>query len=98
LTLDDSAIRNPQSAIPRPTIILVPGLDGTALLFYRQEPLLAQRFHVVKFPVPDDSKSTSFSIAFVSEVLSFCHTRGGLTVGVSTIQPATVSGIKVACR
>lgn len=36
-----------------PTIVLVPGLDGTALLFYRQIPLLAQRFNVVAFPLPD---------------------------------------------
>ena len=37
-----------------PTIVMVPGLDGTALLFYRQVPLLARRFHVISFPLPDD--------------------------------------------
>lgn len=37
-----------------PTLIFVPGLDGTALLFYRQAPLLAQRFHVLTFPLPND--------------------------------------------
>lgn len=37
------------------TLVLVPGLDGTALLFYRQIPLLAQRFHVVAFPLPNES-------------------------------------------
>lgn len=36
------------------TVILVPGLDGTALLFYRQVPLLARRFNVVSFPFSDD--------------------------------------------
>jgi len=36
------------------TLMLVPGLDGTALLFYRQVPLLAERFDVVAFPLPDD--------------------------------------------
>lgn len=36
------------------TIILVPGLDGTALLFYRQVPLLAKRFNVVAFPLPNE--------------------------------------------
>ena len=35
-----------------PPIILVPGIDGTALLFYRQQPLLAERFDVVAFPLP----------------------------------------------
>ncbi|MEE9264351.1 MAG: alpha/beta hydrolase [Vicinamibacteria bacterium] len=39
-----------------PPLIMVPGLDGTALLFYRQIPLLAERFRVVTFPLPDDSK------------------------------------------
>lgn len=36
------------------TLILVPGLDGTALLFYRQIPLLAKRFDVVAFPLPNE--------------------------------------------
>jgi pimeloyl-ACP methyl ester carboxylesterase len=35
-----------------PPIILVPGIDGTALLFYRQQPLLARRFDVIAFPLP----------------------------------------------
>ena len=35
-----------------PPIILVPGIDGTALLFYRQVPLLAARFDVIAFPLP----------------------------------------------
>ena len=41
-------------AEPADTLVLVPGLDGTALLFYRQLPLLAERFDVVGFPLPDD--------------------------------------------
>lgn len=40
------------------TIVLVPGLDGTALLFYRQIPLLAERFDVVAFPLPNESDRT----------------------------------------
>jgi pimeloyl-ACP methyl ester carboxylesterase len=43
-------------------LILVPGLDGTALLFYRQLPILARRFHVVTFPLPDDSTCTMESL------------------------------------
>ncbi len=35
------------------TVILVPGLDGTAELFYRQTPLLARYFNVIAFPLPD---------------------------------------------
>ena len=41
-----------------PTMILVPGLDGTALLFYRQVPILAQHFRVLTFPLPDDPGCT----------------------------------------
>ncbi|HEY7819414.1 MAG TPA: alpha/beta hydrolase [Vicinamibacteria bacterium] len=40
------------------TIVLVPGLDGTALLFYRQTPILSRRFHVEAFPLPDDEACT----------------------------------------
>lgn len=36
-----------------PTVFLVPGIDGTADLFYRQIPLLAKQFNVVAFPLPN---------------------------------------------
>ncbi len=45
-----------------PPVVLVPGIDGTALLFYRQQPLLSERFDTVAFPLPkgvDESASTS---------------------------------------
>ena len=51
-----------QEAGKGPLLLLVPGLDGTALLFYRQLPLLASRFHVVTFPLPDDSTCTMESL------------------------------------
>ncbi len=35
-----------------PPVVLVPGIDGTALLFYRQLPTLATRFDVIAFPLP----------------------------------------------
>ena len=47
-------LRDVAARRPGPTLVLVPGLDGTALLFYRQLPLLADRFHVASFPLPDD--------------------------------------------
>jgi 3-oxoadipate enol-lactonase len=43
-------------------LILVPGLDGTALLFYRQAPILARRFHVETFPLPDNPSCTMESL------------------------------------
>ncbi len=45
-----------------PILVLVPGLDGTALLFYRQIPALARRFEVLTFPLPDDSECTMQSL------------------------------------
>lgn len=45
-----------------PPLILVPGLDGTALLFYRQIPLLAKRFRVATLPLPDDLECTMDSL------------------------------------
>lgn len=46
------------SSDEQPPIVLVPGLDGTALLFYRQQPSLARSFDVVAFPLPNDPAST----------------------------------------
>lgn len=61
----------------RPAIVLIPGLDGTALLFYRQIPLLEKRFQVLTFPLPDDSSSTMESL--VSQLLELVResTNGG---------------------
>ena len=36
-------------------LVLVPGLDGTGLLFYRQVPLLARRHRVVTYALRDDA-------------------------------------------
>ncbi len=56
------------------TILLVPGLDGTALFFYRQIPLLARRFRVETFPLPNDSGCTMDSL--VANLLAWCNQQG----------------------
>ena len=38
----------------KPLMVLIPGMDGTGLLFYRQMPLLAPRFNVVPHRLRDD--------------------------------------------
>ncbi len=38
-----------------PALVFVPGLDGTALMFYRQIPLAAERFRPMGFPLPNDA-------------------------------------------
>src|SRR5688572_27047438 len=37
-------------------LVLVPGLDGTGLLFYRQIPLLERRYRVVTHQLRDDAQ------------------------------------------
>jgi pimeloyl-ACP methyl ester carboxylesterase len=46
-----------------PAVVLVPGLDGTGLLFYRQIPLLEQRFHVITHRLPDEARSLTELVA-----------------------------------
>jgi pimeloyl-ACP methyl ester carboxylesterase len=38
----------------KPLMVLIPGMDGTGLLFYRQAPLLTPRFNVVTHRLSDD--------------------------------------------
>lgn len=52
-------------------LLMVPGLDGTALLFYRQIPRLAPQFRVVSFPLPNDDECTMESL--VSDLRSVIH-------------------------
>lgn len=40
--------------VRKPLMFLIPGMDGTGLLFYRQAPLLASRFNVVAHRLRDD--------------------------------------------
>ena len=66
------------------TIILVPGLDGTALLFYRQIPLLAQRFNVVAFPLAEDPAATMDSLADgLADLIEEVAPQGALLLGES---------------
>lgn len=45
-----------------PALLMVPGLDGTALFFYRQIPRLAPKFRVVSLLLPDDEDCTMASL------------------------------------
>lgn len=69
---------------PGPTLVLVPGLDGTALLFYRQLPLLARRFHVVAFPLPDDGgRSMSDLVEDLRQLVAEVSAEGVILCGES---------------
>lgn len=66
------------------TIILVPGLDGTALLFYRQIPLLANRFNVIAFPLPNESdRSMDDLVGELRTLIDEVAPRGAILCGES---------------
>jgi len=66
------------------TLILVPGLDGTALLFYRQVPLLARRCDVVAFPLPNQSdRSMADLVAELRTLIEEIAPRGAILCGES---------------
>lgn len=48
-------LRDPEAG---PPLVLVPGIDGTALLFYRQQPLLANHFDTIAFPLTTTDPSS----------------------------------------
>lgn len=88
------------------TILLVPGLDGTALLFYRQIPLLERRFRVETFPLPNDSDCTMDSL--VADLLAWVEGQdadrillcgesfgGALSMSFALAHPERLSGIVI---
>jgi pimeloyl-ACP methyl ester carboxylesterase len=52
-----------------PPLLLVPGLDGTGLLFYRQVPQLATRYRVGTLRLPDDVRSMDTLVAVVHDAV-----------------------------
>jgi pimeloyl-ACP methyl ester carboxylesterase len=77
-------LRDVAARRPGPTLVMVPGLDGTALLFYRQTPLLAERFHVVSFPLPDDAARTMADLVEdLRELVAEVSTEGAILCGES---------------
>lgn len=69
-----------------PPIVLVPGIDGTALLFYRQQPLLAEGFDTVAFPLPVESVTTMTMDSLVSDLAGLIRevsSNGALLLGES---------------
>lgn len=88
------------------TVVLVPGIDGTAELFYRQIPLLASRFNVVAFPLPDNRLATMRDLVadlttLILEVSSrpviLCGESfgGALSMSLALTSPNLVSGLVI---
>jgi len=68
-----------------PPLVLVPGMDGTGLLFYRQVPLLARRFRVATYTLRDDAGSMEVLVDDLARVVDGVSAAGGpsLLVGES---------------
>ena len=65
-----------------PPFVLVPGMDGTGLLFHRQVPSLARDYRVATWPLRDDAPSMAALVADLADVVR--SVGGGA--------PATVAG------
>lgn len=52
-----------------PPLVLVPGMDATGRLFYRQVPLLARRYRVVTYRLRDDAPSMDVLVADLADVI-----------------------------
>lgn len=69
-----------------PPIVLVPGIDGTALLFYRQQPLLAEHFDVIAFPLPKKDPAAMTMASLVDDLAGLIEeisSEGAIVVGES---------------
>ncbi|HEX6058450.1 MAG TPA: alpha/beta fold hydrolase [Gemmatimonadaceae bacterium] len=59
-----------------PPLVLVPGLDGTGLLFYRQVPLLARRHRVVTYALREDAPSMDALVEQLRRVVDLAAPDG----------------------
>jgi pimeloyl-ACP methyl ester carboxylesterase len=66
-----------------PPLVLVPGMDGTGRLFYRQIPLLARRHRVASYRLRDDAGSMETLVEDLAWVVRTLTPSG---------QPAVVAG------
>lgn len=61
-------------------MVLVPGMDGTGLLFYRQVPLLARRFRVATYALRNDTASMDRLVEDLRDVVDAVAGAGGRAV------------------
>jgi len=91
-----------------PPIVMVPGIDGTALLFYRQQPLLARYFDVIAFPLPtvdphvmtmdslvDDLATLVEEVSGVGAILVGESFGGALSMSMALARPDLVRGLVI---
>jgi pimeloyl-ACP methyl ester carboxylesterase len=89
-----------------PTIVLVPGMDGTGKLFYRQVPLLARAYRVVTYALRDTAATMDTLVADLARIIeTVAPERRAIVVGESfggaialsfaLTRPEQVSGLVV---
>jgi pimeloyl-ACP methyl ester carboxylesterase len=68
-----------------PPLVLVPGMDGTGLLFYRQVPLIARRHRVATYALRDGAPDMRTLVADLADVVGAAAPSGepALIVGES---------------
>lgn len=87
-------------------IVLVPGLDGTGLLFYRQVPALARRHRVITFRLRDDADAMDRLVADLRAVQDEAAAGapvtlvgesfgGALSLAFALAAPARVTGLVI---
>ena len=66
-------------------VVLVPGMDGTGELFYRQVPLLAQSYRVVTYALRDDTDRMDVLVDDLARVIErvALEDRSAIVVGES---------------
>ena len=91
-----------------PPVVLVPGIDGTALLFYRQQPLLAAHFDVVAFPLPTNEPDEMTMASLVDDLAALIGEvadgpviligesfGGALSMSLAISRPGLVAGLVI---
>jgi pimeloyl-ACP methyl ester carboxylesterase len=90
-----------------PPLVLVPGMDGTGRLFYRQVPLLSRRYRVATYALRDDTSDMSrlvSDLALVIDAIAPVERRalvvgesfgGALALSLALAMPDKVSGLVV---
>ncbi len=63
-------------------VVLVPGLDGTGLLFYRQIPLIARRYRVASYALRDAATTMDSLVSDLRTIVEAVAPKGGRAIVV----------------